>query len=178
MDAEALDKFRNELKEIFPLVNGHPDVAGLFRSSSMLSEIGPALSFCFRNVGITKIVAPEARGPVLGALVATELNAGLVLLRKDGQNHPGADRQIESAITWSGEKERFISRSFDLDSTDTVLIVDDWITTGNTIRAVMDMVMDSGAECAGVSVVVNKASLNTVSDLSVQWLVLFDELVD
>jgi adenine phosphoribosyltransferase len=178
MDPEALGNFRQKLKEAFPLVNGHPDVAGLFRSFSMLSEMGPALSFCFRDVGITKVVAPEARGPVLGALVAKELNAGLVLVRKGGRNHPGADRQIESAITWRGEKELFLGRSFDLDSTDTVLIVDDWITTGNTIRAVMDLVMASGAECAGVSVVVNKASLSTISDLSVQWLVLFDELVD
>ncbi len=169
--------FRENLKGFFPSVNGHPDVAGLFRSPAMLSQLGSALAAGFQDLGVTKVVSPEARGPVLGALVARELGAGLVLIRKDGRNHPGADIQTESAATWTGEKQLFYGRSFDLDSSDIVLVVDDWITTGNTARAVITTITNAGAHCAGVSVIVNKAASDVVSELSVQWLVLFEDLV-
>ena len=177
MDTETLSHFRENLKGFFPSVNGHPDVAGLFRSPAMLGQLGPALATGFHDAGITKVVAPEARGPVLGTLVARELGAGLVLIRKDGRNHPGADIQTESDAIWTGEKQLFHGRSFDLVSSDTVLVVDDWITTGNTARAVIATVNGAGARCAGVSVIVNKAIDDVVSELSVQWLVLFDDLI-
>ena len=177
MDDETLGHFRENLKGFFPSVNGHPDVAGLFRSPAMLNQLGSALAAGYQDAGITKVVAPEARGPVLGALVAKELGAGLVLVRKDGRNHPGADIRTESEATWTGERQLFQGRSFDLDDSDVVLVVDDWITTGNTARAVIATITDSGAHCAGVSVIVNKSVGDVISELSVRWLVLFDEIV-
>ena len=122
-------------------------------------------------------MAPEARGPVLGALVAKELGAGLVLVRKDGRNHPGADIRTESDATWTGERQLFQGRSFDLNDSDIVLVVDDWITTGNTARAVIATITGTGARCAGVSVIVNKSVDDVISELSVRWLVLFDDIV-
>ena len=168
---------RDELLAGFPLVNDHPDVAGVLRRADLLARIGPALAEPFRGDGVTAVCAPEARGPILGALVAVELHAGLVLVRKDERNHPGADRVIESAPTWRGTTERFQARSWDLGSDDRVVVVDDWITTGNSIRAVCDLASQAGAVYLGASVVVNKANEATIRDLQVEWLVHFDELV-
>jgi adenine phosphoribosyltransferase len=98
----------------FPLVDDHPDVAGVLRQPELLAVLGPALAAPFVDAGVTAVCAPEARGPILGALVATELAAGLVLVRKDDRNHPGADRRIESSPTWRGTTELFQARSSDL----------------------------------------------------------------
>jgi len=158
-------------------VNNHPDVAGVLRDAELLPLVGKALADPFRDAGVTVVLSPEARGPILGALVAVELGAGLVLARKVDQNHPGADIPVESAPTWRGRSETFLGRSFDLVAHDRVLIVDDWITTGNTMRATRNIVQLLGAAYVGAAVLVNKAELATIQELGVHTLVNFDDLM-
>ncbi len=167
---------RRRLLDGFPLVDDHPDVAGVLRDAGLLALIGPALAAPFRDVGVTKVLAPEARGPIVGALVALDLGAGLVIARKEDRNHPGADRRVESGMTWRGHSETFLGRSFDLGPGDTVAVVDDWVTTGSSVRALRTLVEQAGARYAGASVVVNKADDETIDALDVHWLVRFDEI--
>ena len=177
MDKSDHLAFCSFLTKNFPLVNDHPDVAGLLRDPYILQNLGAAMASPFHDEGITKVIAPEARGPVLGALVATCLKAGLVLVRKDGRNHPGADTTITSDETWTGEKISFLARSFDIDETDRVLVVDDWATTGNTIRVAKQFANQMGATYIGSSVIVNKADTAILTELNISWLVNFDDLV-
>ena len=113
---------------------------------------------------------------MLGALAAVTLGVGLVLVRKDPANHPGADLKLRSAPTWRGAPVDFQGRSFDLGAADRVLIVDDWITTGNSIRAVATVVGRMGATVAGVSVLVDKAEPATLAELHVHALVRFADI--
>ncbi|MFN3217326.1 MAG: phosphoribosyltransferase family protein [Acidimicrobiales bacterium] len=172
----ALDDVRRLLLERFPLVGDHPDVAGLLRDADALAALGPALVAHYREAGITAVVAPEARGPVLGALAAVSLGVGLVVVRKDPANHPGADLKVRSEPTWRGAPIDFQGRSFDLDPSDRVLIVDDWITTGSSIRAVAAVVGQIGATVVGVSVLVDKAEPATLVELDVRALVRFSDI--
>lgn len=161
----------------FPLVNDHPDVAGVLRRPDLLALLGPALAEPFRDAGVTAVCAPEARGPILGALVAVELRAGLVLVRKDDRNHPGADRRVVSAPTWRGASESFQTRSWDIAASDRVLVVDDWVTTGSSLRAVRSLVDAADAQYVGAAVLVHKSDPDTIVDLGVEWLVRFEDLV-
>ena len=161
----------------FPSVDRHPDVAGVLRRPDLLIRLGPALAEPFADAGITAVCSPEARGPILGALVAVELGAGLVLVRKDGRNHPGADRTVVSAPTWRGASESFQTRSWDVAAGDRVLVVDDWVTTGSSLRAVRSLVREAGADYVGASVLVHKADSETIDDLRIEWLVRFEEIV-
>jgi len=176
-DRRFSDDVRRHLTIRFPLVDAHPDVAGVLRDPELLALLGPAMAMPYLGAGITKIFAPEARGPIVGALVAQELGAGLVLARKGDRNHPGADEEICSEATWRGRSEVFQSRSFDLGQDDVVLLVDDWITTGSSLRALRALVERSGACCVGAAVLVNKAADEVIDELSVHWIVRFDELV-
>lgn len=173
----ARDRARRLLGERFPLVADHPDVAGVLRDAELLALLGPALAAPFAHAGITIVCAPEARGPILGALAATALGVGLVLARKDARNHPGADRRTTSAPTWRGSAEVFLTRSFDFAPGDRVLVVDDWITSGSSIRALAEAVTSHGATYAGASVLVDKASPPVLVDLRVEALVRFDDIV-
>jgi adenine phosphoribosyltransferase len=167
---------RRRLIAGFPLVDDHPDVAGVLRDAGLLQLVGPALAAPYEAAGVTAVVAPEARGPILGALVASHLGVGLVLARKEDRNHPGADLHVESEPTWRGSTEVFQGRSFDLSPADRVLIVDDWITTGNSVRAVAAIVRSTGAGIAGVAAVVDKADPETIAELGVHTLVAFAEI--
>lgn len=171
-----LEAAKQALTNGFPQVADHPDVAGVLRDPRLLPLIGPALVEPFRHEGVTIVAAPEARGPIVGALAAAELGAGLVLARKEDRNHPGADLRVQSEPTWRGTPEHFQARSFDLDSTDRVLIVDDWVTTGNSLRAVAALVERCGATVVGAAVLVDKADANTIRELGVHTLVPFDAI--
>lgn len=161
----------------FPLINDHPDVAGLLRDPETLAALGPALAESARALDITVVCAPEARGPILGALVALELGVGMVMVRKAQRNHPGADTRFEVGPTWRGHNEVFQARSHDLKSTDRVLAVDDWVTTGSTLRAIRSYAESTGAEYVGASVLVDKADPRTLQDLEVTALLRFDEII-
>lgn len=171
------EEARARLTDNFPLVDDHPDVAGVLRNRDLLRLLGPALAEPYRDQEISVVISPEARGPILGALTALELGAGLVLARKEANNHPGADIPVESQPTWRGHSELFRGRSFDLTRHDRVVIVDDWITTGSTLRAVGNIVSLLGATYVGASVLVNKATPETIDELLVHSLVDFDAIV-
>jgi adenine phosphoribosyltransferase len=171
------DRVAARLRASFPMVADHPDVAGVLRDADLLAALGPALAAPFRTAGVTKVCAPEARGPILGALVATSLGVGLVLARKDERNHPGADRRTVTQPTWRGTTEVFLTRSFDFEPGDRVLVVDDWITSGSSVRALAAAIADNGAEYLGASVLVDKAASSTMRELSVAALVSFADLV-
>ena len=169
------DELGTHLRQHFPLVNGHPDVAGLLRDPPVLAALGPALAAPFRGRDVTCVMAPEARGPILAVLVAVELGCGVVLARKEGRNHPGADVRSSAGPGWRGEVEVFQARTFDLAPGDRVLLVDDWVTTGSSLTALRGIVEGAGAVCLGASVVVDKRDgESTVPE--VHALVAFDEI--
>ena len=58
-----------------------------------------------------------------------------------------------------------------------MLLVDDWVTTGNSLRALRTLVERSGARYLGAAVVVNKADASVIDELGVHWLVRFDDLL-
>jgi len=165
------------LESMFPMVNDHPDVAGALRDRRVIEGIGAALSAPFADHGVTIVMSPEARGPILGALVARELGAGLVLARKVGQNHPGADIGAVSEPTWRGKPQHFQLRSTDLSPADVVVVVDDWITTGSSIRVLADTATSLGATYIGAAAIVNKAEESVCAELGVHTLVNFDTLM-
>ncbi len=171
-----LEAAKQALAAGFPQVADHPDVAGVLRDPRLLALIGPALVEPFRDEGITVVAAPEARGPIVGALAAAELGAGLAVARKEDRNHPGADLRVQSQPTWRGAPEHFQARSFDFDASDRVLIVDDWITTGSSLRAVAVLVERCGATVVGAAVLVDKADPATTRELGVHTLVPFDAI--
>lgn len=172
-----LVRTRQLFVERFPVVNNHPDVAGVLRDPQLLDLLGPALAHPFVDSNVTVVVSPEARGPIVGALVAQALGTGLVLARKKDRNHPGADIPVLSAPNWTGTREVFLARSFDLTSADRVLLVDDWVTTGNTLRALKNVLNVMGAQMVGCAVLMNKARAETIDELAIHTLVNFDEIV-
>lgn len=159
-----------------PLVNNHPDIAGALRRAGLLSIIGPALAAPFATGQITMVLAPEARGPIIAALVAVHLEVGLSIARKDDGNHPGSDIWLKSDPTWRGHSEEFQIRSFDFNENDRVLLVDDWITTGASLRALRSLASSAGASVVGATTIISKASDDTLKDLNAHRLIDFGEL--
>jgi len=154
----------------FRWTGGHADLAAVFADAGTLALLGPALAAPFGTSGVTIVVAPEARGFVLGALCAEHLGVGLLLARKPGSVHPGEKLEVVSAPDWRGRAVTFrLARV--LTSSDKALLVDDWIQTGSQARAIKEAVKASGARFAGTSVIVDDTTADARADLNLVSLV-------
>lgn len=91
----------------------------------------------YKDKGITKIVGIESRGFVLGAAAAVKLNAGLVMARKPGKL-PG--ETISETYMKEYGKDTIEIHKDAIDENDVVLIHDDLLATGGSMKAVYNLV--------------------------------------
>lgn len=113
------------------------DVSTLYKNAACLKEMIAELVKIYRDKGITKVVGIESRGFVLGAMLASELNAGFVMCRKPGKL-PGETQQA------SYEKEYGVDtieiHTDAIEEGDIVLIHDDLLATGGSMKAALELV--------------------------------------
>jgi len=90
--------------------------------------------------------APEARGFVFASALAARLGAGFVPIRKPGKL-PAKTTRIEYALEYGTDALEMHSDA--IRPGDRVLLVDDVLATGGTIRACSDLVSRNGGEVCG-----------------------------
>lgn len=113
------------------------DVTTLFKDPECLRIMVDELYDLYKNKGITKIVGIESRGFVIASALAIRLNAGVVLCRKPGKL-PGATMQ-ESYTKEYGTDTIEIHKDA-ISPEDTVLLHDDLLATGGTMKAAYNLV--------------------------------------
>lgn len=85
---------------------------------------------------IDKIVAIEARGFVLGAAMAQQLDCGLVLVRKKGKL-PGPTISVSYSLEYGTDQLEALPQS--ISPGEKVIIVDDVLATGGTAAATFQL---------------------------------------
>ncbi|MGB8484170.1 MAG: adenine phosphoribosyltransferase [Acinetobacter bohemicus] len=118
---------------------------------------------------VDSFVAVEARGFVLASLLAQRLGKGLLLVRKAGKLPPpvvGVGYSLEygmDRLEMSAEIEP-----------QKIIIVDDVLATGGTLKAVKQLVDKCNHELLGASIFLDLPDLHTDLGLTV-WSVLDDK---
>ena len=113
------------------------DVTTLFKSPECLKEINREMYELYKGKGITKIVGIESRGFVMSSALALELGAGVVLCRKTGKLP--CDTVQESYAKEYGKDTIEIHRDA-IDENDIILLHDDLLATGGTMKAACNLV--------------------------------------
>ena len=113
------------------------DVTTLFGTPECLQIMEDELYDIYKNCGITKIVGIESRGFVMASALAVKLHAGVVLCRKPGKL-PG-DTVQESFSKEYGEDTIEIHND-SISENDVVLLHDDLLATGGTMKAAYNLV--------------------------------------
>ena len=113
------------------------DVTTMFKDPDVLEELADTLYEMYRDKGITKVVAIESRGFIMGPILATRLHAGFVPIRKPGKLP--AETIEESYEKEYGTDTVQMHRDA-IDENDVVLIHDDLLATGGTMVAACKLV--------------------------------------
>ncbi|MFC2709886.1 adenine phosphoribosyltransferase [Hoylesella oralis] len=113
------------------------DVTTLFKNAKCLKTICEEMYDLYKDKGITKIVGIESRGFVMSSAVAIKLNAGIVLCRKPGKLP--CETVQESYAKEYGIDTIEIHKDA-IDRNDIILLHDDLLATGGTMKAACDLV--------------------------------------
>jgi len=127
------------------------DITPLLKDPRAFREAVDALTEHYRRQAVSLVVAAEARGFILGPTVAYNLGAGFVPVRK-----PGKLPYLRKKATYQTEysTDSLEIHEDALGPGARVLIVDDLLATGVTIKAVSELVKAQKATIAGVAFLV------------------------
>ena len=115
------------------------------------------------TIGPVDLVAGiEARGFLFAAALAIPLNAGVLLIRKDGKL-PGATIAEDYALEYG--QDRIAMHADALVPGQRVLLVDDLIATGGTARAAVRLLRKAGARVEQAQFVVDLPDLGGADSL-------------
>jgi adenine phosphoribosyltransferase len=106
--------------------------------------------------GINIIGAAEARGFIFGAPLAIEMGAGFVPIRKPGKL-PHATIALEYQLEYGNGTLEVHTDAFGTGHR--VLLIDDVLATGGTMRACRDLVQSTGAEVVATAFVIELSFL-------------------
>lgn len=127
------------------------DVTSLLTNPKAFGFIVEKTKKQYSDRGITGIVAIESRGFVFAAPLALHLGVPLILARKKGKL-PG--KTISESYSLEYGTAALEIHEEDLKSGMNLLIVDDLIATGGTLRAVANMIERQKSRVAGIFAVI------------------------
>ena len=142
-------------------VAGYPQPGVVFKDITPLLADGKALAAVVRGLAeghgpVDKVAGIEARGFILAASVACQLGSGFVPVRKQGRL-PGPTFARSYQLEYGTATIEVHQVAFT--PGERVLIVDDVLATGGTAEATTDLVRRSGAEVAGIAVILELSFL-------------------
>ncbi len=124
------------------------DITTLLKDGAAMHEAIDLMLAPYRDIRIDLVVGMESRGFIFSAPMAYALGVGLVPVRKLGKL-PHETLSVEYALEY-GSNTLEIHRDA-ITPGQRVLIVDDLLATGGTVRGTVDLVSRLGAEIVGLS---------------------------
>lgn len=165
-----MGKDRIELKKYIRDVPDWPKKGILFRDITPLlgepkafSAAIDAMSADYIGAGVQYVAGTEARGFIFGAAVAAKLNAGFVPIRKQGKL-PCETESVTYDLEYGTSTVEVHKDAVPAGAK--VLMVDDLLATGGTIKAGCELIERLGGKIAGVVFLIELTELGGIKKLS------------
>jgi adenine phosphoribosyltransferase len=133
------------------------DITPLLRDGRAFAYVTEVMSGFARARRADLIAAPESRGFIFGAAMAAHLGIGLVPIRKPGKL-PWKTRTASYALEYGTDRLEIHEDA--MRAGQRVLLVDDVLATGGTMKACCDLVRETGAEVVGIGFLMELVALN------------------
>lgn len=133
------------------------DITPLLLNGEALRQAVDELCSAFLKKRVDAVCAVEARGFILGACVAYKLGAGFIPIRKPGKL-PAECATLSYELEYGTDavemhKDAITARK-------RILLVDDLLATGGTMRAAAELVTRLGGKVVGIGFLIELAFLN------------------
>ncbi|MFC2023564.1 xanthine phosphoribosyltransferase, partial [Chloroflexota bacterium] len=125
---------------------------------ALMMEAGGELAARFAKVGATKVLTAEISGIAPALATALALDVPLLYARKTKPVTMTEPVYVESAPSHTKGVAVFLMASPEfLGPAERVLLIDDFLASGQTISALVRMVRHAGAELVGIGALIEKA---------------------
>lgn len=171
-----------DLKQYITIVEDYPKEGISFKDITTLMDHGEAYKFATdeivkyaEKVEADIIVGPEARGFIIGCPVAYALEVGFAPVRKPGKL-PRETVSVEYDLEYG--TDRLTIHKDAIKPGQRVLIVDDLLATGGTIKATIELVEELGGVVAGCAFLIELAYLDgrkKIEGYDICTLLTYDE---
>lgn len=155
---------QNDLKDFIRDVPDFPkkgiifkDITTLLKDKAAFKKSIDIIAKKFKNENIEQIVGVDARGFIFAATLAYKMGCGFIPVRKKGKL-PSSVKSITYDLEYGQDTLEIHDDA--LPPKTRVLIVDDLLATGGTIRAVADLVKAQKAVIVGLAFLVELGFLN------------------
>ncbi len=123
-----------------------------------LCEVGKEFKRLYADCGVTKILTIEASGIGVACLTAQYFGVPVLFAKKSRSSNISQgvySSKIES-FTHGKIYDVLVSKQY-INKQDKVLIIDDFLATGNALIGLVDIVEQAGATVVGCGIVIEKA---------------------
>jgi adenine phosphoribosyltransferase len=132
------------------------DITPLLKDKSCFRECIKLLADHYRGKDIDAIVSNEARGFIVGAALAYELGVGFIPVRKKGKL---PFKCVDLTYKKEYECDTIEIHKDAIEEGQKVLLIDDLLATGGTIKANIDLVEKLGGEVVGIGLLIELSYL-------------------
>ncbi len=133
------------------------DITPILKDKRLFRETIKRLAEHYKGKKIDVVVSNEARGFIIGAALAYELGAGFVPIRKKGKL---PSRCVNLTYQKEYESDTIEIHEDAIEKGQRVLIVDDLLATGGTVKANIELVEKLGGEIVGIGFLTELGYLN------------------
>ena len=133
------------------------DITTLLKEPKAFRQCIDAFCQRYEPVGVQKVAGIEARGFILGSVVAYQLGAGFVPIRKPGKL-PAETLRQQYALEYGTDGVEVHKDG--IRQGEKVLMIDDLLATGGTMAASCELVKQLGGQIAGVAFLIELDFLN------------------
>ncbi len=140
------------------------DITPLLKDKECFRESIRLLADHYRDKDIDVIVSNEARGFIVGAALAYELGVGFIPIRKKGKL---PFKCVDLTYKKEYECDTIEVHEDAIEKGQKVLLIDDLLATGGTIKANIDLVEKLGGEVVGIGFLIELEyldGLKTIGD--------------
>lgn len=167
------NQIKSKIREIpnWPIKGvGFKDITPLLADAKLFKKIIDAMAAPYLNKKVDKVIGIDARGFLLASALAYKLKCGLAIVRKKGKL-PWKTISKKYALEY-GNNIIEMHRDAILPG-QRVLIVDDVLATGGTMKATVDLVKKLSGKILGIEFLINLTFLRGEKNL---WKALGKEV--
>ena len=132
------------------------DITPLLEAPEAFHAVIEKLTQNYADSSVEAVVAIEARGFLFGAALAYRLKVPLVLIRKEGKL-PAETTSVTYSLEYGSDTLEMHKDS--ITRGQRVVIIDDVLATGGTLKAAVELLEDAGAIVQSVAVLIELAEL-------------------